>query len=355
MPRGGRLTSAPRVFVFPFQPRDTDREKAGALLSTDCIAGIMPVSMTTKKNSHSGSKTASQNSSRDGSSHGGMLLFKEFNKSPSKEETSPKSTTSAVEDLERQVAEMHKFINSNGLATALEAHMGALPPKESPTSTLDGAVDLTPATDTALAGKWCYRSSSRHSLTAAASPVPARREMGCSLPASYSFTAPFDGIDKTDVRPQFPTFAKKLDELYPGAMPYDEAVVAISALLRQHGFTETNSIALISACRDESMKSFTTALDLLWGETFNISSLAGILTCGKTGFGAAMHHSPVDENGLERYVVFTGPHSAPLPSSSACRRPFPVACSHLDGALVAPLCSRDLGRRRGGKDGARRA
>lgn len=315
----------------------------------------MPVSMTTKKNSHSGSKTASQNSSRDGSSHGGMLLFKEFNKSPSKEETSPKSTTSAVEDLERQVAEMHKFINSNGLATALEAHMGALPPKESPTSTLDGAVDLTPATDTALAGKWCYRSSSRHSLTAAASPVPARREMGCSLPASYSFTAPFDGIDKTDVRPQFPTFAKKLDELYPGAMPYDEAVVAISALLRQHGFTETNSIALISACRDESMKSFTTALDLLWGETFNISSLAGILTCGKTGFGAAMHHSPVDENGLERYVVFTGPHSAPLPSSSACRRPFPVACSHLDGALVAPLCSRDLGRRRGGKDGARRA
>jgi len=125
-----------------------------------------------------------------------------------------------------------------------------------------------------------------------------------------SFADPFKGIDDDDMRKQFPAFAAKLDELYPGAMPYEEAIVSVSSLLRDKGFTEHNAIALVSCCRDESMKPFQNAINLLWGDSFNISSLAGSVTCGKTGFLAAMHHSPVDDQGLERYVIFSGPHIA---------------------------------------------
>ena len=44
--------------------------------------------------------------------------------------------------------------------------------------------------------------------------------------------------------------------------------------------------------------------------SFNISSLAGTVFTGRTGFGAALHHAPQDEEGLERYVIFCGPHIA---------------------------------------------
>lgn len=128
---------------------------------------------------------------------------------------------------------------------------------------------------------------------------------------SMSFSQPFHSIDRNDMRLRYPEFRRQLDALYPGALPYEEAAVCISHVLREHGFHEHNSIALVSQCRDEITKPFAAALDALWGgHSFNISSLAGFVFCGVTGFTAAMGHAPQDADGRERYVVYNGPHIA---------------------------------------------
>ena len=105
-------------------------------------------------------------------------------------------------------------------------------------------------------------------------------------------------------------FRTKLDDLYPGAMHYEEAAVLIKHVLRRGGFRASNSIALVAQCRDEIAKPFVTAIDHNWLGSFNVSSLAGSVFCGKTGFTAAIHHAPIDSEGIERYVVFCGPHIA---------------------------------------------
>lgn len=87
-------------------------------------------------------------------------------------------------------------------------------------------------------------------------------------------------------------------------------MTGITEILGEEGFEASNSIALVSQCRDELTKEFVHAVDRLWGYSFNISSLAGMVFCGQTGFGAAMAHSPQDEDGVERYVIFVGPHIA---------------------------------------------
>ncbi|MGE5239273.1 MAG: hypothetical protein ACM3ON_10755, partial [Chloroflexota bacterium] len=46
-----------------------------------------------------------------------------------------------------------------------------------------------------------------------------------------------------------------------------------------------------------------------WGEAFNLSSLGGLFTAGKTGLLAAMHHAPRVSD-KERYVFYAFPHVA---------------------------------------------
>ena len=74
-------------------------------------------------------------------------------------------------------------------------------------------------------------------------------------------------------------------------------------VLAKHGFNPENSINLISTCRDEVCRPFTEQVDRVWGNSFNISSLAGFCFCGRTGFKAAMAHAPVVD-GIERYVFW---------------------------------------------------
>ena len=93
----------------------------------------------------------------------------------------------------------------------------------------------------------------------------------------------------------------------------------------------------MSTCRDEVCRSFTEKLDEKWGEPhFSISSLAGMVFCGKTGFGAGMAHSPI-VGGKERYVFWVGPHIAY--GTTGCvgeiYRPGRDRISHACGALLA--------------------
>jgi hypothetical protein len=48
----------------------------------------------------------------------------------------------------------------------------------------------------------------------------------------------------------------------------------------------------------------------VFGSSFNTNGLGGVLTCGVTGMGAGLSHSPVSTEGRERYVFFAFPHCA---------------------------------------------
>ncbi|MBI5409066.1 MAG: hypothetical protein HZA14_06840 [Nitrospirae bacterium] len=79
--------------------------------------------------------------------------------------------------------------------------------------------------------------------------------------------------------------------------------------LKQLGFNDDNSIAATCICRDEISQSLRSVIKYMWGEAFNLSSLAGMFFAGKTGLAAAMHHAPI-EGGKERYVFYALPHVA---------------------------------------------
>lgn len=81
------------------------------------------------------------------------------------------------------------------------------------------------------------------------------------------------------------------------------------SVLKKFGFTDENSIASVCICRDEISQSLRSLIKYTWGEAFNLSSLAGMFTAGKTGLVAAIHHAPkVDSR--ERYVYYVIPHTA---------------------------------------------
>jgi hypothetical protein len=79
--------------------------------------------------------------------------------------------------------------------------------------------------------------------------------------------------------------------------------------LKKLGFNDENAIASVCICRDEISQSLRSIIKHVWGEAFNLSSLAGMFFAGKTGLKAAMHHAPVVA-GKERYVFYALPHIA---------------------------------------------
>ncbi|KAF6264195.1 GON30 protein [Scenedesmus sp. NREL 46B-D3] len=49
--------------------------------------------------------------------------------------------------------------------------------------------------------------------------------------------------------------------------------------------------------------------ETVWGGSFNVNGLGGVITCGVTGFKAGLSHAPVCAGtGRERYVFFSFPH-----------------------------------------------
>lgn len=109
-----------------------------------------------------------------------------------------------------------------------------------------------------------------------------------------------------------------------------------TAVLNRLGFSADNSIACASICRDEISQSFLEAVNKKWGYAFNLSSLAGMFSAGRTGLMAAMHHSPIVD-GKERYVFYALPHIAIDAEGRAgvCSRRGREGASSACGALVA--------------------
>eukprot|EP00270_Netrium_digitus_P012417 TRINITY_DN402_c0_g1_i1.p1 TRINITY_DN402_c0_g1~~TRINITY_DN402_c0_g1_i1.p1 ORF type:complete len:402 (-),score=77.18 TRINITY_DN402_c0_g1_i1:156-1361(-) len=100
---------------------------------------------------------------------------------------------------------------------------------------------------------------------------------------------------------------------FPNAMQEENFIKAVAQELFNLGFKRDNCIALVNTCRDEVCRPLVALIDREFGLSFNISGLGGLVNCGKTGFKAAMSHSPEfpcekDGTPRERYVFFAFPH-----------------------------------------------
>jgi hypothetical protein len=103
-------------------------------------------------------------------------------------------------------------------------------------------------------------------------------------------------------------FEEVVQRHFPGAAPVGPFIRrAAVSLIQDHGFAPANTLACVGVCRDELCRSLTEEIEKMWGGAFDFSSLAGILTLGKTGFAAAHSHAPV-VNGRRRYVFFLFAH-----------------------------------------------
>lgn len=132
------------------------------------------------------------------------------------------------------------------------------------------------------------------------------------------------------------TFETALQTHFSGALPEADFVNQTHQALQEFGFSAQNSIPCVSLCRDERTHPLITKIYDAWGESFNFSSLAGMLFLGKTGFGAAYAHAP-QEGGRERYVHFALPHIALSDDGEVgmFQRPGREKASGACGALMA--------------------
>ena len=79
----------------------------------------------------------------------------------------------------------------------------------------------------------------------------------------------------------------------------------------QHQKQTSKQMGMAAICRDEITESCLERVVNYWGKTFNCSSLAGFVTIGKTGLGAATAHAPIDAvDGKRRFVFVAMPHIA---------------------------------------------
>ncbi|KAI8472832.1 MAG: low-CO2-inducible protein [Monoraphidium minutum] len=98
---------------------------------------------------------------------------------------------------------------------------------------------------------------------------------------------------------------------FPGALGVDDFMARVEVALAAHGFRGDNSIAMTNLCRDEVTTIVKDKIESVFGSSFNTNGLGAVLTCGVTGIGAGLSHSPLcPEDGRERYVFFSFPHTA---------------------------------------------
>ena len=105
------------------------------------------------------------------------------------------------------------------------------------------------------------------------------------------------------------TFTDSLDRFFPGAVREGEFVAATRDLLSPHGFTPDNTLACVAVCRDEIAGHLVGDVEQAWGPSFSLASLAGMVTAGRSGIRAAIHHGPID-GGRQHLIIYAMPHVA---------------------------------------------
>ena len=87
-------------------------------------------------------------------------------------------------------------------------------------------------------------------------------------------------------------YVQSMNKLFPGAIAEEKFIECMSSVCFEKGFNTTNSINLVSTCRDEICRPFAEQLDSLWGESFNIASLAGLFLMSSYTYDMCGGHSP---------------------------------------------------------------
>jgi hypothetical protein len=106
-----------------------------------------------------------------------------------------------------------------------------------------------------------------------------------------------------------PGFVQALDQHFPGASPEEEFIAETASRLSDKGFTKDNTIACVALCRDEVTRPLFADVERAWGPAFSFAGLAGMVTAGRTGLAAAIHHAPI-VNGRRRFVIYAMAHIA---------------------------------------------
>jgi limiting CO2-inducible B/C-like protein len=131
-------------------------------------------------------------------------------------------------------------------------------------------------------------------------------------------------------------FAERAVEIFPEAVERETFVARSAAALAVHGFVPGSALAMIGVCRDELTFPLVDRLQRVWGPSFDLSSLAGMLFLGRTGIAAAKNHAP-SADGRQRFVAFVFSHIGIDEDGvvGQCRRPGQAEPSPACGALAA--------------------
>jgi hypothetical protein len=116
-----------------------------------------------------------------------------------------------------------------------------------------------------------------------------------------------DGAPMTMV--DHPGFFEALDRHFPGAVLEEEFITETASRLSSEGFAKNNTIACVALCRDEITRPLFADVERVWGPAFSFAGLAGMVTAGRTGLAAAIHHAPI-EAGRRRFVIYAMAHIA---------------------------------------------
>lgn len=158
-------------------------------------------------------------------------------------------------------------------------------------------------------------SSARAALVQAPVRVrPSRRFAAIRATAETAVEATSNGAKSVSVKDdaEIRYLSKRAEHVtkhFNTAMGVDDFMQRLEIALWGFGFQNDNSIAMVNLCRDEVTHTLKHKIDQVFGSSFCTNGLGGVLTCGVTGVGAGLSHSPVCEtSGKERYVFFSFPH-----------------------------------------------
>jgi len=101
---------------------------------------------------------------------------------------------------------------------------------------------------------------------------------------------------------------RQIRDEFPGAVPAVDFVSAWRDACLDAGFDADTALLAVGVCRDEVCFPFVAQLEAVWGPAFQLGSLGGLLTIGRTGISAMASHAPREQGAPARYVVVAAAH-----------------------------------------------
>lgn len=133
-------------------------------------------------------------------------------------------------------------------------------------------------------------------------------------------------------------YRRALETTFPSAMPVDEYLGRVHAVVAPLGFTRERTFAAVSICRDEMTQGLVGAVGRRWDPPFSLGGLGALPSLGRTGWQAALSHVP-DVDGRGHLLVFGMPHLGIDPDGVVGQslRPFQSSATPTCGAMTALL------------------